>query len=133
MADRTLIWFHQHRLNEAIALRDQTPGAMLRNIRGWEGRVEESAARVIVESDATEIAAAYERDGAEVEYIGDPPTADEPAPGPEEGVAEPEGEGLPDGYHVEQSGSWYKLIGPDGEQVGNAKRSRDEAVAQVGD
>ncbi|MGK7311446.1 MAG: translation initiation factor IF-2 [Candidatus Longimicrobiales bacterium M2_2A_002] len=35
----------------------------------------------------------------------------------------------PAGYSVEQSGSWYKLIGPDGEQVGKSQRSEDAAWA----
>lgn len=31
------------------------------------------------------------------------------------------------GYHVEQNGTWFTLIGPDGEKVGKSQRSYDEA------
>lgn len=35
------------------------------------------------------------------------------------------------GFHVEQNGAWYKLIGPDGEQVGKAQRSEAAAWEQM--
>ena len=39
--------------------------------------------------------------------------------------------GLPDGYTVEQNRGWFVLIGPDGEKVGKAKRTTEEAAAQA--
>lgn len=36
------------------------------------------------------------------------------------------------GYHVERSGSWYKLIGPAGEQIGKSQRTEDDAWALAG-
>lgn len=34
-------------------------------------------------------------------------------------------------YRVEKNGTWYSLIGPDGEKVGASKRSEAEAWAQL--
>lgn len=34
-------------------------------------------------------------------------------------------------YRVEQSGTWHKLIGPDGVQVGKAQRSEEAAWAEM--
>ena len=39
--------------------------------------------------------------------------------------------GLPEGYTVEQKRGWHILIGPDGEKVGKAKRTAEEAAAQA--
>ena len=57
---------------------------------------------------------------------------------PERGVEVPTGPVLaevytPDpgeAYRVEQNGAWYTLIGPDGEKVGKAQRSEQDAWAQ---
>ena len=38
---------------------------------------------------------------------------------------------VPEGYTLEQSGQWWKLIDPDGEQVGKSQRTREDAVALV--
>lgn len=40
-------------------------------------------------------------------------------------------EDVRDGYHVEQSGPWYALMGPDGEKIGKSQRSAEEAWAQL--
>ena len=70
--------------------------------------------------------------------------APEPTPEPEthaaivadppEARTEPKAEdqGKHVGYRVESTDNdWHKLIGPDGEQVGAAKRSHDEAFALI--
>ena len=120
MADLTLVWFHPRHADRAKEVADGIRGAKLRNAKYWQM---EPCARAVVDPDAPEIVMAYREAGITAEtWDGDV-------------VAEPEPEGakLPAGYEVVQSGSWYKLIGPDGEQVGNAKRSEDEAAAQMGD
>lgn len=38
--------------------------------------------------------------------------------------------GATDSYHLEKSGQWFKLIGPDG-QVGKSKRTEADAWAQL--
>ena len=38
---------------------------------------------------------------------------------------------VPDGYHIEVKAGWFKLIGPDGEQVGKSRRSAPEAAAEL--
>lgn len=38
---------------------------------------------------------------------------------------------LPEGYFIEGNAPWFTLYGPDGEKVGKAKRSWEEAAAQV--
>jgi len=35
---------------------------------------------------------------------------------------------VPPGYAIEKSAGWFKLLGPDGEQVGQAKREADELL-----
>lgn len=57
--------------------------------------------------------------------------------------AEPVEAGLPegeepgpagiDGYRVEKNGTWYSLIGPDGEKVGTSQRSEADAWALLED
>ena len=51
-----------------------------------------------------------------------------PEPEPAEEPAAEDGDPRA-GYEVEQSGTWYKLIGPDGEQVGKSQRSEEDAWA----
>lgn len=31
------------------------------------------------------------------------------------------------GYHVEQKGTWFRLVGPDGAAIGKAQRSEEDA------
>lgn len=38
-------------------------------------------------------------------------------------------DGVVGGYEVRQNGTWYKLFGPDGEQVGKSQRSEEDAWA----
>lgn len=45
---------------------------------------------------------------------------DSPAPAKPEPLGE---------YHVTKAGAWYKLVGPDGEQVGKSQRSEADAWA----
>ena len=45
-----------------------------------------------------------------------------------------QGPGETSGQHyIEKSGTWYKLIGPDGEQIGKSQRSEDDAWALLED
>lgn len=43
----------------------------------------------------------------------------------------PQGHDVGAGYRVEQANTWWTLYGPDGKKVGSAKRSREEALAQM--
>lgn len=84
-------------------------------------------------SRAAMIAANRKRRPADSTPVAEPTVpAPEPPPEPSH-TSEAEG-GDPTayvGYHVKQSGTWYKLIGPDGEQVGKASRDEAEVRAQI--
>ena len=79
------------------------------------------------------------REKAEVQvakYLAGPAPVETPpkdAEGSEEvGKTAPSSSGgLPEGYTVEQKRGWHILIGPDGEKVGKAKRTAEEAAAQA--
>lgn len=45
----------------------------------------------------------------------------------------PEAPATGDGYRVEKTGTWYALIGPDGEKVGTSQRSEADAWALLED
>lgn len=69
---------------------------------------------------------AHEQVGVPVELFTEPRLQPERSTEPELTV--------PSGTHtVERAGSWYKLIGPDGAQVGKSKRSEAEAWAILDD
>lgn len=76
---------------------------------------------------------AHEKAGIPCKLFGESATQVEKAP---EEVAievpeakEPEDDdALPDGYHIEQSGSWHSVIGPDGEKVGKSHRTEEAAI-----
>lgn len=144
MANGTLIWFHQRNLELAKARAAREPDARLLNVKGWVGRVEVPAARVIVDRAAANVAAAYEADGAVVEWLQEAPKAvpQAAAPPPEARVIMPDQGGvgsaaldtLPDGtYTVSANGSWFTLYDPDGNKVGSSQRTEAEAWAQLDD
>lgn len=130
MKKQTLVFYwprHRERAEAcAAALRRDGVPARLRSMKGWLGMVEEPAARVIC--DDADVARAYAEAGSEVDMLfGEAPETEAQDEASDEG-GDPQ---LPDGYELVQSGSWHKVVGPDGQQVGNAKRSPEEAMAQV--
>lgn len=76
---------------------------------------------------------AHEEAGVPCKLFGESATQVERAP-TEVAIEAPkaeepdEGEDLPDGYHIEQSGPWHTVIGPDGEKVGKSHRTEEAAV-----
>lgn len=52
-----------------------------------------------------------------------------PAAAPKAAAGPPAQPERPEGYAVEQSGRWYKLIDADGEQIGKAQESEEAAWA----
>ena len=129
MADPLVFYYPRHR--EDAEARAERIGGLVRSLKGWNGYVEEEADLVVVDNDAPDVAEAYRAEGAEVEWLYADTAEPVPEPEPEPEPVEDEGPILPDGYTLEQSGSWFKVIDADGEQVGNAKRDPDEAIAQV--
>lgn len=103
MAERALLYCRQDEMDEAAKWaegRDEV--VLLRNARYHDGQAE-TCDRLYVTPAAEFVAADYAVP-FEVVRFGEAPE-----------------------YSVEQSGTWYKLIGPDGEQVGKSVRSESEA------
>ena len=66
---------------------------------------------------------------AEAEEAAEADEEEEAEEAAEEAVVAEAEEEQPEGYTVERSGSWYKLFGPDGEQIGKSQRSEEDAWA----
>jgi hypothetical protein len=79
-------------------------------------QIDRSVVHVYHDGSDARIPAAYEPLGIPCELI--------PAFAPETAPLE-----SATGHRVEQSGTWYKLIDPDGEQVGKSQRSEADAWA----
>lgn len=133
---------YAHRRNSPVAvafvaeLRASGMRARELNSRFFEpGQAAPGAVCVYHDGDNPEIPAHYEAQGVECKLIpgvtperGIARSRPEPVLTPD--IAEPvDSKSGRDGYTVEQSGTWHKLIGPDGEQIGKSKRSEAEAWA----
>lgn len=100
-------------------------------------QVDKGAVKVYHDGGTLVIPHAYGKLGVECELIPGlsvergAETATEPVLAPE--VVEPadEAPAPTGGFRVEQAGTWYSLIGPDGEKVGKSQRSEEEAWAQA--
>ena len=125
--DRTLVFYWPRNREAAEALAASIPGAGVRSLKGWSGYVEEPADRVVVDDASPDVAAAYQKAGSVVRMLSGAEVEGDEAREP----ADDGGSALPDGYTVTKSGPWYKVLDANGEQVGNAKRSEPEAIAQV--
>lgn len=107
MAERALLYCRQDEMQAAgewVAGRDET--ILVRNARYHDGQAE-ACTRLYVTPAAEFVAADYGVP-CEVVRFGEAPE-----------------------YTVEQSGTWYKLIGPDGEQVGKSQRSESAAWREL--
>ena len=126
MADkRTFLYYTPRELEQATAYKASHPRTMLRSYKGFDPADMDGRAgdRVLCTDSAQVVVAAYAAIGVEVEVLA--PDMDPAAP-----EAPNASHTLPKGYEVKQTGPWYKLIGPDGQQVGKACRSAEEAAAQ---
>jgi len=81
-------------------------------------QIDRNAVKVYHDGGVAAIPATYEPLGIPCEII----------PG-----LEPETEPERKALSVEKSGTWYKLIGPDGEQIGKSQRSKADAWALAED
>lgn len=133
---RTIVFVHRSHADEAIALveelREAGDVAFYRDTHRFSGDTER-ADRVITDNAA--VAEAFAAKGIPSEpFSAAPEPTPEPDPEPEPAPADEGGDPVSDGeYEVEQSGTWYKLIDPDGEQVGKSVRSEEDAWALLED
>lgn len=91
----------------------------------------EPADLVILINDLPAVAATYRARGVAVEEPAAVvlPSAPTDIPPPEEVIHDSGERGAADEYRVEKSGQWFRLIGPDGEQVGKSQRREAAAWA----
>lgn len=141
---RILVYVHRSRAAEALALVARLHGngntALYRDTRGFSGDIEKCD-RVI--TDDPRVANAHEAVGIEavpftsapVEVPRDIPRPvvaerpDDAAPGVQ---VDAQGAGpIAGDYHVEKRGTWFSLIGPDGQKVGQSQRSEADALALI--
>lgn len=130
---RTLVYVHRSRATEALALVSRLHGdgniALYRDTRGWSGDIE-TCDRVV--TDDARVANAHYAAGIEVEAF----TASDPVEVPRD-LPKPVTAKRPDdiepgvGYHTVKRGTWYSLIGPDGQKVGQSQRSEADALALI--
>lgn len=112
MANVALLYCHQSEVGEAEEwARAQDGRVLVRSARYHRGEIEQCVL-VYLTPRAAHVGPSYERYGVPVEEVR---------------VTEPEG-----GYEVVQSGTWYKLMGPDGQQVGKSQRSESDAWQELG-
>lgn len=92
----------------------------------WEGDVLGDA--VYHDGSSRALVWAHQEAGIRVELFGESATQVEREPDPIEVDSGESDDDLPDGYHIEHSGSWHSVIGPDGEKVGKSHRTEDAAI-----
>jgi len=124
---RTLVYVHRSRAAEALALVARLHGdgdtALYRDTRGYDGDIERCD--LVVTDDAV-VANAHHDAGIEVELFTPtaPVVVPDNIPAPMDTTTESE-------YRVTQNGTWFTLVGPDGEKVGSAQRSEAAALALI--
>lgn len=128
-----MIEVYAHRSNSPAAaafvekLRDGGRPAREGNSRWFDPeQADLDVVKVYHDGSAADIPWFYEEHGISCEII---PTV-EPETAHRAPVAAPEDDtDTRDGHHVVNKGTWYSLIGPDGEKVGKSQRSEEEAWA----
>lgn len=121
---RTLVYAHRSRAAEAMErvarLRSEGATALYRDTRGFDGSVEDCD---LVVTDDPHVAHVHQERGIAVQSFGSPAAVAVPQDIPR--PAAPDS----DGYRVEQRGTWFSLVDPDGNKVGTSQRSEAEAWA----
>lgn len=141
---RTLVYVHRSRAAEALALVARLHGngniALYRDTRGFEGDIEKCD---VVVTDDPNVANAHEAVGIRVKPFAvsavkvprdlpKPVTDERPddaAPGVQ--VDARGTDPVAGDYRVDKRGTWFSLIGPDGQKVGQSQRSEADALALI--